>query len=708
MAELLKTIKDETGHFHVVYLRDDGTGDTSTAKGHAHPVMGGQLQPFGEKEAHSHEYGPYEVKETKKDETDEDIVDAVLQCYKEASDIEEKSRTSAYEAEDMFMGDQWDEATKAELKEQKRAAITANIIESKLDNISGYQRQNRTEIKFIPVEGGDQRVADILNYVVKDITEYCYYQREKTKTFDDQLIAGRGLFNIYADYEKNIRGDVIIERFPWDEVKFGPHEKEDLSDLDYLIKEKWYTIARLREMYPDKASQLTPEMKYTETGSTARSEDWDKRHSEFKETSGGLNLINILKKQYKMLECWRKEYRRVFIAVNPEDEFVFNADGWEKADTTAIKTIPGFKTIPRVTYRMRVTKIASEVVLEDEYPEMSVNDYGIVPAYAKKRRNHFWGKVKGVIDLQSVINKAFSQFVDILNRMATYGWFYDDETFHDPKEAKKFKKNSATPGFTQRVRDVNKPPRKEEGIKWPNELVDAIGLFNTTLKEILNINLEMIGQDTNASGVALRQKIIQQLLGNDFVFDNMSFAEKKIGRMLISYIRDLYTPERIWRILVNQSFKDRQNPVKVGGRGIAFEPQQIQQAIEGQEPQLPYSKQDIIELLKTTDLERHDVVVAESPASPSAMMSNLLALLEIAGKGVQIPPDVFLEFAPIPQKEKIMQRIQQAMQAQADAENKKYDTELKKAVIAQQGKMMAKGGGGAMMPQGQPGGAPIG
>ena len=88
----------------------------------------------------------------------------------------------------------------------ERAALTINEIEPKIDLLSGYQRQNRTDFKFMPVEEGDQRVADILNVVVKNITDQCQYPHEETLVFEDMAIRGRGCFNIYVSNEKNILG----------------------------------------------------------------------------------------------------------------------------------------------------------------------------------------------------------------------------------------------------------------------------------------------------------------------------------------------------------------------------------------------------------------------------------------------------------------------------------------------------------------------
>ena len=288
MPELLKTSSNEEGdkaHYHIVYLKDDGTGATSEDHGHVHEVAYLQEDPIIDEDPnsptagqviqdappgewviypvgdHDHTLEEYVLQEPKPKEKESDIVEEVARRYCEAQKLEEGSREAGYEADDTYSGKHWDKEKKAELEGKGRAAVTVNKTEGLIDNLTGYQQQNRTDIKYIPTEGGDGTVADILNVVVKNILEKCSFAREETKTFLDAAIVGRGLFNIYTDFERNIQGDIIVEKFKWDEASFGAHEKEDLSDCDIAFKEKWYAISKLKEMYPDKADKFNPEQR---------------------------------------------------------------------------------------------------------------------------------------------------------------------------------------------------------------------------------------------------------------------------------------------------------------------------------------------------------------------------------------------------------------------------------------------------------------
>lgn len=695
MPELLKTSKDGTGkeeHYHIVYLKDDGTGVTSSNDDHEHgveyrepvpeiidqdpsSVTAGQVLKEAEPGGwfvlpeidHEHILENYAVKEKKPKEEEGEIIEEVARRYCEAQELEKDSRESGYKADDIYSGEQWDKKKKAALEAKGRAAVTVPKVEGLIDNLTGYQQQNRTDIKYVPTEGGDGTVADILNVVVKNILEKCSFAREETKTFLDAAIIGRGIFNIYTDFERNIQGDIIVEKFKWDEASFGAHEKEDLADCDIVFKEKWYSISKLKEMYPEKANKFTPEQR-DERRPTGIAEDWDVRLN-------SSDFVNSVTKEYKVVEAQRKVYKRNFILINSDDGFNFDAEGWAEKDVNAAKSLPGFHKIPRVSFKIRVIKIASTTLLEDEIIED--DEFSLVPLYAKFRNNKFWGKVKGVIELQELINKSYSQFIDIINKVSNYGWFYDSETFVDG-EKNKFKETSSSAGFLSELQDINRPPVKVEGVKFPSELVNAIAMFNRDIREIMNVNLDMQGLGDGAdSGIAMKQKIVQQLIGNDFLFDNQSFAKKKLGQIIVKKISREWTPERIVRVVASEAQRDKE--LEINGR-----------------PFNPDDAEAIIRILRDADLTQNDVIVSESSTSPSAMMGNFLAMLELAGRGVPIPPEAIMVFAPIPDKKKVMEALKAQQDQKAQAEDKKYNTEILKTQIANQDKLEA-----------QPGGAPV-
>ena len=206
MPQLAKTTVngEGDGHYHILYLRDDGTGVTSVDNDHSHSVeviLPNEDNPqlvinIDEANNHTHEYAPYEIKEPTLEGEEKDIINDVLEDWYQAVALELDSVASGNKSEDFYMHKQWESKDVAKLDTEERAHVTVNKIEKGVDSLTGYQRQNRTDIIYLPQEGGDARIADILTHLAKFELDACYFPREETKVFEDATITGRGLFHV--------------------------------------------------------------------------------------------------------------------------------------------------------------------------------------------------------------------------------------------------------------------------------------------------------------------------------------------------------------------------------------------------------------------------------------------------------------------------------------------------------------------------------
>jgi hypothetical protein len=602
-----------------------------------------------------------------------EVVSDVIRLFKTAREIEWEGRKDSTESEGFYSGEgQWDKTVKKALEDASRAALTLNEIESKIDLLSGYQRQNRSDIKYLPVEEGDQRVVDVLNTLTANILDQCNYEHEETAIFEDGLIAGRGFFHVFVDYDKNPEGEIVVEHFPWDDVYLGPHRRADAKDLEYYVKAEWFSEAKLKQMFPEKIQELSRDMasllglKSEPLELQPQPDAYDAAFAGGEGRPAPLtpdpDFVDVARKEFLLLECWRKEYESE--PVTMVDKKVQSLRDWTESDITGAKQFA--KITERKVDRIRVTLVAGTVLLKDEYSDLYGGKFPLIPYYAKKRGDKWWGKVEPAKDAQREINKRHSQIVDILNKAAAYGWFYDQNTFTDLGQEQKFKDHAGTPGFTLKVNDTQRPPLQIEGIKFPNEIAAMEEVSTVKLREIMNINPELLGINTKAeSGLAQIEKKRQGLIGNEYLFDNLNLCKKQLGRLLIQLIRQTYTADRVLRVLGGQSSK---NPnMKIG-----------------QQPYGPDRQQEIVGLLATSDLEKYDVAVSESAHSPTQRRANFVAWSELAGKGIPVPPMLLVQLSDLDNKEEVIAAIQAQMQAQMQMEEKKLQVELQKTMIAKQ------------------------
>jgi hypothetical protein len=699
MATFMSTTK-EKGHTHLIFLDDLGIGITSRDNKHRHDVgvkpeeqaeietiqamkLQGILppdapEPSGEliifsADGHTHDFAPQRFSETTSGESGKSEDDWVSDVQAKV-DLGEEYQQEFKDNGDLSIGyydgtQQWSSDDKSNLQESMRAAITLNKIEPLIDLLVGFQRQNKLDIKYLPVEGGDQVIADIYNLVSKNITEATNYDYEQTIAFRDSAIVGRGLLNTKIRYDRNPLGDIVIEHYPWDEVVFGEHDKLDLGDCEFIAKTKWLSRNKVEGLWPKKAKNII----------WPAEEDKGKTRED--PTAGGvsgLKWVDGYKKRVKAVECWIKEFEQVHVVMNHEEEVFIEADDWTSEDISKVKTIEGFTVIPIAKTFMRVVKIAGNVLISNEIDDNFDTEFPIVPVYAKKMKNKIWGKVEGMKGIQEEINKRHSQIIDIVNKMINWNWLVGGTTFDDENQKEEFIRNSSTPGAVLTSSDpVNNPPVKLESSGFPTGIANLEQLSTQTLREISNINAELQGISTRAeSGVAIAEKKRQSMLGNEFLYDNLSLANRLEGRILLKLIPKVWTPERILRLVEDSS--QGQQGLTLGGREFVGQ----QQA----QDQTQISSEDVMRALEDTDISKFDVVVTESRYTPTVRQENLSQFIELARVGAPIPTEIFIEFFDIPEEQKktIMASITAQREREQHLEEGRQQTEITKTQIANQ------------------------
>ena len=680
MAQFLKT-DNVPGHNHLVYVNDaTQVAACSVDDGHIHdvvfdPNMGQWVVGFGP-DGHSHVLMDLNVKKYSVDEqSPEDVVEDVYSLFRTWVEADADNVKDAETAEKFYWGEQWDRDLKDNLEAQGRAALTINQIERMVDALCGEQRQERTDLRYYPLEGGDQRVADILNHVSKHLLENCFFPREESKVFEDVVVAGRGVFNVYVDFKKNIQGEIRVERFPWGDVVFGPHDKEDLSDCEGLIKHRMYSRARLKSMFPkheDDINKVFVDAQLDPKAAGSVSVGYASGNYLHPDTptpwivGGQYPTIDIAKKELRLIECWRKVYEPLHVIVNLQDNFYYRAENWSTKLVNQARTLPGFSIVERETEKIRISKVVGNILLSDEYPaELPDDDFFMVPVYGKRRDGKWKGKVFSGIDSQREVNKRHSQAIDIGNTAAGYGWFYDDTTFPDDKAQRDFDKHSASPGFKLKITDLNRPPTKVEGGKFPAEIVQLMQMSDQALTNVMSIDVRPTGANQSAAHFLEVKKL--RFAANEHLFDNLTFAKKKLGTLLVKLIQRYYTPERLLRLLQTSAAVPSTPSPEVGGQ-----------------PLESYDPNEIISLLSNSDLVNYDVVVSESGYSPTARLGTFMLLTQMAQSGAPVPPELMVEFMDIPAelKQKIQNGLAAQAQAQQQTQSANAEMEINKTLIA--------------------------
>lgn len=592
-------------------------------------------------------------------ESHEKRIDECTSKLKSAMEYESTSFKTAKKAYKYYEQEQWEETDKSYLDKANRPALQYDQIGPNVDKIVGYHTQNLPDPAVYPVTKDDQVMVDIVSQVVKQILTASDYETLAETVFQDEYVAGRGIWDLYMDFTHDIGGDIKIRYIPYNMMITGPHVNKDLSDCEDMFGPRLVTENMLKMEFPDtykKAKEGSERGKNMMEILSENYEVWIKAPGAQYEPPAGKPLgskgySETLKDRYMVIDWFRKAYFKEYIFAG----FQGNEPPirMKASDAKQLKEM-GVPNADRIAYSIEKVVVCNGEELASF--DTGFNFFPYTIAYGKKGIKGWRGKVAGAIDMQDECNKRISQTTDIVNKMAGYNWFFDGETFESPEQKRKFLSQSSQPGSGFEIANVERPPIKTEGVKFPAEVINldqnAMQRMDMYFGGVLN------AQDSSklgSRGMLLQQRVA--MLINEVFFNHYNRAFIQLTKKIIRFVQKFYSPQKILRI-------------------IRSAPQTDEDLAYNQVEDL-----EILKLLATNDFLMYDAAVDVKKNSPTFREAQFELMTELSKQGLPLPPEVLIESSSFPNKRSIMRSLEQQGQAQAQAQQQQNASEVIKSVI---------------------------
>src|SRR5690606_19032355 len=131
---------------------------------------------------------------------DGEIVKQVLKWWKESLDRSSERRKTAKTCHRMVDGDQWEQKDRDIARQQRRPALTFDMLSAILAAVEGQERNNRQDMKYYGVGLEDDPGADKWNKLLKWVIEGNGGDFELSSQFREMLITGEGWITPFVDY----------------------------------------------------------------------------------------------------------------------------------------------------------------------------------------------------------------------------------------------------------------------------------------------------------------------------------------------------------------------------------------------------------------------------------------------------------------------------------------------------------------------------
>jgi hypothetical protein len=563
------------------------------------------------------------------------------------------------------------------LEKDGRARVSIDHIGPAVDILTGFEEQNRFDLKAEPVGNEDADDAEILSWLLKHASDQAEVQEHRSDGFEDTVIEGMTCYKLWIDYDEDIRGKIRVgRRRPGTQVLWDPHwEEYDLSDARYILEWAWVWVEDVIAEHPEHATRikeavgkLTATLRELGTGSSTDGGDSAygltgshtvedlEAERQFYDPDAGRVLV---------LEVWYRDYEPYWVVTDTDTGKIDPFDTGEQAKQFAASDPTRLTAVRRLRRIVRTGTVlpATLQTLEDgETPHTKdPTNYPYVLELGKRKGDDILGVVDKLKDPQRVENKRISQALDLAAKWLKIRLVYAEGSLSPAGES-----SLSDPDATNPL--AIRPGFDKPGFLVPQGLSEATSILTnlaqimeTATRESSGVNAELQGTSERGSGgqsgIAIARRQAQGQVMNTRFFNNHRRTGKILGQRLARLIQQVYSYDDVIRLKddLGQTHLVQMNPT--GMKNLSPE--------ERQKKRAEYAAKGL-KVLADVDALKYDLVIAETPATSSARQAQLQALLEVLEKFPDVFPDVVdivFELLNIPRRGEIIGRIRARMAA---------------------------------------------
>lgn len=540
------------------------------------------------------------------------------------------------------------------LPANRRRQFTFNRIRRVINMISGYQRKNRKSTIVTPVENGDAETADQFTKILMWINQHEGVLETISDSFEGSLVTGMNLLHVWMDYRTDpVSGNIRVDNCNYNSYLIDPYfKKQDLSDCRAIWKRSFLTKREAISLLPGQADEVLA-LQGLDSG-TGRDGKF-----QFMPESYNYGMKNLLTYD----EFWYRDYRTQRVICDPKTGEIMEWPGSGNDDQLKLymQTYPDLVLLEQEIPTVRLAIVVQGKVFYDGPNPMGIDLYPFVPvfSYYAPQLPYFptrvQGLVRGMRDAQYLYNRRKVIELDILESQINSGFIYKENALVNPKDVWQLTgqgrglalKEEANMTDVIQIQAPNVPP----------SMIELSKIMGQEIQEISGVNEELLGSAVDdKAGVLSMLRQGAGLTTLQGLFDNLDFAQKLLGNLMVQLIQANFTPGKVQKIL------------------------------EGQQPAPQfYSKA----------FGKYGCAIEEGFNTTTQKQMQFAQLLQLRELGVPVPDEALLDAAIIQDKKKLIESINaqkqqaqqmQQMQMQSALQEQQARTDLAKSrSIADQG-----------------------
>lgn len=136
-----------------------------------------------------------------------------------------------------------------------------NLLQQPVNMVTGYQRQHRKSVNYIPSEGADPHTTDQYTRIIDHIANSEGINEQFSKACELAAVSGMVLMQPYLDYSSDdpAQGNLKLKIWEYNAFLVDPYFRNpDMSDAQFVWCQEYISKKEAEDRFPDKLENIAP------------------------------------------------------------------------------------------------------------------------------------------------------------------------------------------------------------------------------------------------------------------------------------------------------------------------------------------------------------------------------------------------------------------------------------------------------------------
>lgn len=496
-----------------------------------------------------------------------------------------------------------------------------NLLQQPINMVSGYQRQHRKQINYLPTENADPQTTDQYTKLMTHVCNKGAIHEQFSRACEQAAITGMVLLQPYLDYTESdpAQGELKLKVWEYNSFLIDPYFRSmDASDAQFVWTQEYISKWEAENRFPGKIDMIAPM-----SGSPQRYGSFYFLPENYNMARNDLMVLSYV--WYK----WKRKKRRLY---SPKLNQFFDYAGGQENEDAILYQIPDLQSVEVETPCWKLATVLNEQLMYQGENPLGFDGCPFIPVVwnYEPHINYYDLRARGLVrtmrDSNYLLNRRIIINHDISESTINQGWMRKIGAVANEDNLKK-----SGQGWDVIINDGYELTDCQKIL--PSAVPESDMALADQLQQLIfstsGVNLESwSAQDSpQASSLTVMLKQAANLMVLQKYFDQWDLSLKLLGDRLLSIVLNNWSAEKV-KLLI------------------------------GEEPtQLFYSR----------IFANYQVVVEEGILTPTQQYQEYQQWLELnAQLGGIIPPAELAKRAPI-QGKKALEEILEGIQQQQSA-----------------------------------------